>query len=351
MTSLDEYDYDLPPELIAQQPLAERDAARLLVVDRESGAIEHRRVRDLPALLSRGDCLVLNDTRVVPARIHGFRTATGGRWEGLFLETIDSGDWRLMSRTRGKLQPGETVTLVKPSDSAAPEEYALELLEQEPDGIWRARPETSEPAFTVLARFGAVPLPPYIERERPVESDLERYQTVFSRAPGAVAAPTAGLHFTPELLACCEQQGIGRVPVTLHVGIGTFRPLTDESFQSGRLHTEWCEVGDASAAKLNAVRAAGGRVVAVGTTSARTLESTWRDGAYRAVSTRTDLFIRPPYDFPAVDALLTNFHLPRSSLLVLVGALLGHDLMRRVYDTAIRERYRFYSYGDGMLVL
>lgn len=351
MTSLHDYDYDLPAELIAQHPLAERDSARLLVVDRATGELQHRQVRDLPELLSAGDCLVVNDTRVVPARIHGYRTQTGGRWEGLFLEALDSGEWRLMSQTRGKLVPGESVTLVGPPDGAAPEEYRLELIDREPDGIWRARPQDDTPALLTLQHYGAVPLPPYIEREQPSDEDRERYQTVFSQTPGAVAAPTAGLHFTPELLARCRQAGISQTAVTLHVGIGTFRPLTDESFQSGKLHSEWCEVGRRAAAELNAVREAGGRIFGIGTTSARTLESTSAGRLFQPKAMRTDLFIRPPYDFHAIDGLLTNFHLPKSSLLVLIASLVGVDLMRHAYETAIRERYRFYSYGDAMLIL
>eukprot|EP00913_Durusdinium_trenchii_P022827 g21431.t1 len=339
MNSLDDYDYDLPAELIAQHPLAERDAARLLVVDRASGELQHRRIRDLPDILGPGDCLVVNNTRVVPARVFGYRTATAGRWEGLFLETLESGEWRLMSQTRGKLVAGESVTLVAQPDSGGGQEYRLELVEREPDGIWRARPQTSEPALEILNRFGAVPLPPYIERQQPHEEDRERYQTVFSQTPGAVAAPTAGLHFTPELLSRCEQAGISRTAVTLHVGIGTFRPLSEESFETGRLHTEYCEVSEATAAHLNGVRNARGRVVAVGTTSARTLESTVNDGAFHPAAKRTDLFIRPPYQFQGIDGLLTNFHLPRSSLLVLIAAFLGLDLTRHVYQTAIEMRY------------
>ena len=354
MSRLEDYDYDLPDELIAKQPLPERDSARLLVVNRQTGQISHRQVRDLPELLAPNDCLVVNDTRVVPARLHGKRTATDGRWEGLFLEETPNREWRLMSSTRGKLQEGECVTLLDTHNSPADDptsEYRLTMLSREDDGIWTARPENDERAFEVLSRFGTVPLPPYIGRDHPTADDRDRYQTVFSRTLGAVAAPTAGLHFTPQLLARCEAANISRVSVTLHVGIGTFRPLTDESFQTGRLHSEWCEISEETATKLNAIRKTDGRVIAIGTTSVRTLESTAAGTQFQAVSKRTDLFIQPPYPFYAIDGMLTNFHLPRSSLLVLVGSYLGMELMKDVYTTAIQERYRFFSYGDAMLIL
>ncbi|GAB4144342.1 MAG: tRNA preQ1(34) S-adenosylmethionine ribosyltransferase-isomerase QueA [Planctomycetaceae bacterium] len=350
MNSLEEFDYHLPEELIAKEPLPRRDSARLLVVDRQSGKLSHLQVKDLPGLLRAGDCLVVNDTKVVPARLYGERTATGGRWEGLFLEETESGSWRLLSSTRGKLQPGEQITLYcQPQNSSS--EIRLTLRSREEDGIWTARMETDLSSWDVLNQCGTVPLPPYIGRAHPTEKDRDRYQTVYSQTPGAVAAPTAGLHFTPELLEACQSRGINRAAVTLHVGIGTFRPLSEESFRTGQLHSEWCEVSKQTAGRLNEVRKQGGKVVAVGTTSVRTLESTYRDRHYCAGALRTNLFIQPPYSFPAIDALMTNFHLPKSSLLVLVGALMGMDLMKHVYDVAIREKYRFYSYGDAMLIL
>ena len=346
---LSDYDYVLPDELIARHPAARRDEARLMVVDRQSGTIEHAVIRDLPQFLRPGDCLVLNDTRVLPARLQGVRTATGGRWEGLFLETRPDGAWLLMGQTRGKLQPGEQVML-RPFQGDAGE-YTLTLQDRDDDGLWTARPEDERSAFAVLEQFGAVPLPPYIERERPDLADVERYQTVYARTAGSVAAPTAGLHFTPELFDACEARGISRATVTLQVGIGTFRPISAERLDEHRMHAEWCELRPDTAAKLNAVRSAGGRIVAVGTTSVRTLESSGAAGSIQPWSGATQLFIRPPYRFQAVDVLLTNFHLPKSTLLVLVSTFTGRDLVRRAYAEAIARRYRFFSYGDAMLIL
>ena len=346
---LSDYDYVLPDELIARQPAARRDEARLMVVDRRSGTIEHTVIRDLPRFLRRDDCLVLNDTRVIPARLQGVRTATGGRWEGLFLETRPNGAWLLMGQTRGKLQPGEQVTL-RPFQGESGE-YTLTLWERDEDGLWTARPGDDRSALDVLEQFGTVPLPPYIERERPDRADVERYQTVYARTAGSVAAPTAGLHFTPELFAACEARGITRATVTLHVGIGTFRPISVERLDEHRMHSEWCELSAATATKLNGVQGGGGRIVAVGTTSVRTLESAAGSGTIQPWSGPTQLFIRPPYRFQAVDVLLTNFHLPKSTLLVLVSTFAGRELIRRAYAEAIAGRYRFFSYGDAMLIV
>jgi S-adenosylmethionine:tRNA ribosyltransferase-isomerase len=351
MDDLNLYEYWLPPELIAKEPLPRRDAARLLVVDRRSGTIAHRRVADLPEILKRGDRLVLNDTRVVPARLVGFRTATGGRWEGLYLRALPCGQWQLIGQSGGKLQSGEAITVVPAHRRDSDDTLNLSLLHCDSEGVWTAQPSSSEPSFDLLQRFGTVPLPPYIGRKLGSESDWERYQTAYARNPGAVAAPTAGLHFTPELLEACAARGIERSFVTLHVGIGTFRPITVDRLSEHAMHAEWCELPAAVCADLNQTRAGGGRVVAVGTTTVRTLESASRGGGLRPWKGETDLFIRPPYEFKAVDCLLTNFHLPRSTLLVLVSAFAGLDLIRRAYETAVRERYRFYSYGDAMLMM
>ncbi|MEX1097232.1 MAG: tRNA preQ1(34) S-adenosylmethionine ribosyltransferase-isomerase QueA [Planctomycetales bacterium] len=351
MDTLADYDYHLPPELIALRPPAARDAARLLVLRRDSGSLEHRSIRDLPELLPAGDRLVFNDTRVIPARVLGLRTSTGGKWEGLFLGVAPGGRWRLMGRTRGKLRAGECLTLLPAGNAAATQRFLLTLREREPDGTWQAEPETPADPLAALERFGTTPLPPYIEREADA-ADRERYQTTFARAPGAVAAPTAGLHFTPELLAACAARGIARTWITLHVGVGTFKPIAVENLDEHVMHSEWCGISDAAAAEMNQTRRRGGRIVAVGTTSVRTLESAAdAAGVAHARCGPTDLFIRPPYSFRAVDCLLTNFHLPRSTLLVLVSAFAGRDLVRRAYAAAIAERYRFYSYGDAMLVL
>lgn len=342
-----ELDYELPPELIAQHPCEPRDASRLLVLHRCDGRIEHRRFRDLPEYLRAGDVLVLNDTRVVPARLRA-RRATGGRVEVLFLRAED-GDWRVLLRAGGRLAVGESLR-VETGDGAAAGP-ALELVERLERGEWRVRPTQSEPAAEVLARFGETPLPPYIERGGAAGvDDRERYQTVYAAAPGAVAAPTAGLHFTPGLLETLGAKGVRRAAVTLHVGAGTFQPIEADDLRQHVMHAEWYEVSEAAASAVSAARAAGARVVATGTTSLRVLESFGR-GSVAAHSGWTRLFIYPPYTFRQVDALITNFHLPCSTLLALVMAFAGVETTRRAYAEAIRERYRFYSYGDAMLIL
>jgi S-adenosylmethionine:tRNA ribosyltransferase-isomerase len=355
MDELASYDYDLPPELIATEPLPQRDSSRMLVVERRTGTLQHRQVRDLPEILRPGDRLVLNDTQVVPARLFGSRTATGGKWEGLFLESLSSGEWRLIGQSGGRLRPGDTIALAPAHGdgraSQSEERLTLTLIERDADGVWMARPSTDEPAIDVLGRFGTVPLPPYIRRKRGTQSDWQRYQTTYARRPGAVAAPTAGLHFTPELLAACAERGIDRAFVTLHVGIGTFRPISVERLSEHVMHREWCEISEETCQLLTETRQRGGRIVAIGTTSVRTLETSSGSGLFQPWSGETNLFLRPPHKFRAVDCLLTNFHLPRSTLLVLVSALAGFDLIRKAYEAAVRERYRFYSYGDSMLIL
>lgn len=348
MSELDRFDYKLPPHLIAQQPIPRRSDARLLVVHRQAAEISHRHIRDLPELLRAGDTLVLNNTRVVPARILGHRVATGGRWEGLFLSVTASGDWRLLCKTRGKLHAPESIQL---HNQQGQDDARLWLLQREADGVWLGRPETGEHPFSILDRIGRVPLPPYIRSGEMVESDVANYQTVFASRPGAVAAPTAGLHFTPELLNRLEKAGVGRTEVTLHVGLDTFRPIQVENLDQHQMHSEWGELSPSAVAELQATRDRRGRVVAVGTTSVRVLETAARSGTLQPWTGETNLFIRPPYQFRAVDALLTNFHLPRTTLLLLVSAFGGEDLIRTAYQEAIREQYRFYSYGDAMLIL
>lgn len=358
MTRVDDYDYELPKHLIAQHPLARRADARLMLVNRQTGEISHHHIRDLGELLQAGDALVLNNTRVVPARLLGSRSATGGRWEGLFLTADEAGNWRILAKARGKLQPGETIDLVDPEGRVR---YALRLLVQEAAGGWIVRPEPLDHAhgtpatdldpWSVLEAVGHVPLPHYIRGGQMIDADRQRYQTVYARQQGAVAAPTAGLHFTRELLDRLAAAGIAQVEVTLHVGIDTFRPLPVDQLEEHAMHSEWGRIDADAAARLEAARAAGGRIVAVGTTSVRVLETAARGGQLTAWQGATDLFIRPPYEFRAVDALLTNFHLPRSTLLVLVRCFGGDDLIRRAYETAIAEEYRFYSYGDAMLIV
>jgi S-adenosylmethionine:tRNA ribosyltransferase-isomerase len=339
----DAFDFDLPDSLIAQHPVEPRDSSRLMVVRRVAGTLEHRVFRDLPELLSPGDVLVRNNTKVIPARLVGRREATGGAWEGLFLRCTPGGTWEILSKTRGRPTPGEYVVV---GDG-----LRLELLEKDDSGRWTVRPESDEPAGALLDRHGVVPLPPYIRKGVEGPGDRARYQTVFASVEGSVAAPTAGLHFTDDVFRRLDDRGIDRVDVTLHVGLGTFRPIEAERIEDHTLHTEWASLSSEVAGHLGRVRADGGRIVAVGTTSARTLETAARDGEIRPFDGETSLYLRPGHEFRAVNALLTNFHLPRSSLLVLVAALTGYDLMRASYAEAIRLGYRFYSYGDAMLIM
>jgi len=348
MADADLYDYELPRELIAQEPLADRSAARLLLVDRATGAFQHRHVRDLPGILRPGDLLVVNDTRVVPARLVGRREKTGGRWEGLFLRVdAASGAWQLLASTRGRPAVGERVMLV---DRDGADALPLALVGRAEGGTWLAMPDVAEAFPAVLARVGRVPLPGYIRGGAEEEGDVERYQTVFAREAGAAAAPTAGLHFTEPLLAELAARGIGRARVTLHVGLDTFRPITADRLEDHPMHTEWCECPAETVDAIAATRARGGRVVAVGTTAARTLETAARGGAVAAWSGPTDLFIRPGFEFRAVDCLLTNFHMPRTTLMVLVSTFSSRGLIAAAYEEAIRQRYRFLSYGDAMLI-
>jgi len=348
MTNIDQYDYHLPSDLIAQQPLEKRTDARLLVVNRQTQEILHQHVRDLPEFLQAGDSLVLNNTKVVPARLMGRRVNTGGRWQGLFVETDPNGNWLVLAKTRGKIQPGEKVVL---ENREAREDTELELLASLGGGQWAVKPLTEESPFDLLERVGRVPLPHYIRGGEMMPEDWKDYQTVFAENPGAVAAPTAGLHFTHELLNKISAQGVDRQFVTLHVGMGTFRPIGVEDIDQHEMHFEVGEITQATADRLNEVRANGGRVVSVGTTATRVLETAAADGKLSAWTGKTNLFIRPPYQFQAVDVLLTNFHLPKSTLLILVRTFGGDELLRRAYQEAIDEEYRFYSYGDAMLIL
>jgi S-adenosylmethionine:tRNA ribosyltransferase-isomerase len=336
--------YDLPPQLIAQEPCIPRDESRLLVVRRAEASLSHHRFYELPNLLSPGDLLVLNDTQVVPARLLGRRARTGGKWEGLFLREAPGGNWEMLTKSGGRLLPGEEIEV-------EPGPLRLHLVEKTPLGHWLAQPCEPGPALTLLQRYGRVPLPPYIRKGQAAEQDSERYQTVYARRVGAVAAPTAGLHFTPAVFDALEQRGIEQTFVTLHVGPGTFQPVKADDVTQHAMHSEWGEVPESAAAALATCREQGGRIVAVGTTSVRLLETVAASGPLRPWAGETDLFIYPPYRFGAVDVLLTNFHLPRSTLLLLAAAFAGVDLLRQAYNTAIKEGYRFYSYGDAMLIL
>jgi S-adenosylmethionine:tRNA ribosyltransferase-isomerase len=345
------YDYELPNELIARQPAARRDAARLMFVDRQAETVQHRLISDLPDLLRAGDCLVLNDSRVVPARLLGRRAATGGRWEGLFLEMTRSGAWRILSQCRGRLQVGEHIEVYPAHDPVSADRLMLQLVEREEDGTWQARPTECVDLWPALDKFGTVPLPPYICRQLARQDDFARYQTVYARHRGSVAAPTAGLHFTPDLLARCTERGIGQAFVTLHVGVGTFRPISVDRLEAHHMHSEWCEVGLETIRKMALAVERRSRRIAVGTTTVRALESAATVGRLEAWRGATDLFIRPPFEFRAIDGLLTNFHLPRSTLLVLVCTFAGRDLIMHAYSEAIQQNYRFYSYGDAMLIV
>jgi S-adenosylmethionine:tRNA ribosyltransferase-isomerase len=341
-SELSDYDYELPPDRVARYPAARRDASRLLAVG-ESGELRHLGFHDVVSLFRPGDALVVNETKVMPARLLG-RKPTGAPAEVLLLRPVPGGAdpllWEALVRPGGKLKPGRTVLVA--------DDLSVEIQDSAPGSGRVVRLVTSLPVEVALARHGHVPLPPYIDREdEPL--DRERYQTVYAREPGSVAAPTAGLHFTPELLAALEAAGVRRAALTLHVGMGTFRPVEQGELDAHALHEEWFSVPEATADAVNAARAAGGRVWAVGTTTARALESAAEeDGSVRAASGSTDLFIRPGYAFKAVDCLLTNFHLPRSTLLMLVSAFAGYRHTMAAYGEAISKGYRFYSYGDAM---
>ena len=339
-----DYDFDLPPELVAQAPAARRDASRLLVVDRATGRRSHESFADLLRHVPAGDALVLNETRVFPARLLGAR-ASGAEAE-VFLLHPEGGDektWRALVRPGAKLKPGRSVRIA--------DGFTVRILASTPTGERIVRLDTELPVDDALQLHGQMPLPPYVDRAAGPD-DRERYQTVFARERGSVAAPTAGLHFTPELLGALEAKGVRVVRLVLHVGVGTFRPVEAEDPAEHEMHSEWYSVPPEAAAALAEVRAAGGSIWAVGTTVARTLESVaTEDGAVPAGSGWTNIFIRPPYRFRAVDHLVTNFHLPRSTLLMLVSAFCGYELAMETYREAVQERYRFFSYGDAMLLV
>ena len=350
--SLHHYDYVLPTELIAQEPLPDRSDARLLVVDRSTQSFEHRHIKDLPQFFQPQDCLVLNDTKVIPARLVGKRTRTGGRWEGLFLQPAEPNLWQIIGKTRGKMQVGETVQLHSPDGK---NDLHIELVAKKEDGTWLAKPlETADSRWqtatdlALLDQIGWTPIPPYIRGGKPLAYDKERYQTVYATHSGSVAAPTAGLHLTPKVLETIKQKGTATASVTLHVGMGTFKPIAANNIEEHRMHSEWCSLSAESATTLRQCQKNGGRIVAVGTTSVRTLESA--SGVLAPFEGTTSLFIRPPYRFKNVDVLLTNFHFPKSTLLILVRTFGGDEFIREAYQEAIREKYRFFSYGDAMLI-
>jgi S-adenosylmethionine:tRNA ribosyltransferase-isomerase len=337
-----DFDYELPPELIAQVPLATRDASRLLVLNRGTGAVSHRQFVDLPDLVAAGDLVVVNDSRVIPARLLARRSG-GGAAEVLLIARETDGTWRALVRPGARIRAGSRLRL--------PGDDAIEIVAMLPSGQRRVRLAGDGGDEAIIARHGQVPLPPYITRE-PQDLDRERYQTVYAAAPGSVAAPTAGLHFTPGLLARLEERGAAVARLTLHVGPGTFRPVAAADPDHHVLDAEWFTLPSATARRIAETRERGRDVWAVGTTVARTLEACGEPaGTVRAEAGRTALFIRPGHSFRVVDHLLTNFHLPRSTLLMLVAAFAGREQVLQAYAEAIRHRYRFYSYGDAMLVL
>jgi S-adenosylmethionine:tRNA ribosyltransferase-isomerase len=337
-----DYDFTLPADRIAQMPAEPRDASRLMVLDRATGSISHRTFRDIGQIIPAGDVLVLNTTRVFRARLLGTRDGSGAPAEVLLLKPLGDGRFEALVRPGGKLAPGRLVT-VSP-------ELSVEI-EQVTDRRTRiVRLRTALLADDAIDRYGHVPLPPYVTRAD-TAIDADRYQTVYARERGSIAAPTAGLHFTPALLAALTRRGVERADVVLHVGAGTFKPVETDDPAAHRMHEEWYSVPPETAHALAAARARGAKVWAVGTTSARTLESAaLGDGRVAATAGETRLFIRPPFAWNAVDRLITNFHLPRSTLLMLVAAFAGYDLTMRAYREAVGAGYRFFSYGDAMLI-
>lgn len=335
-----DFDFYLPEELIAQTPLERRDGSRLLALDKYSGEIEHRHFYDLPDFLKAGDCLVMNNSRVLPARLIGTRK-TGGMVELVLLRDLGDGRWECLSRPGRKTKPGTELSFGDGELNAAVEavvEGGNRIVRFDYEGIF----------LEVLERLGKMPLPPYIKEEL---NEPERYQTVYSRELGSAAAPTAGLHFTEELLEKLRAKGVKLCYVTLHVGLGTFRPVKEDEIEDHEMHSEFCVIPEETAQAVNETKRAGGRIIAVGTTSCRTLESFAKeDGTLEACSGWTNIFIYPGYKFKCIDALITNFHLPESTLIMLVSALAGRENILNAYKTAVEERYRFFSFGDAMFI-
>jgi S-adenosylmethionine:tRNA ribosyltransferase-isomerase len=343
-------DYYLPEELIAQQPAKSRSGSRLLVLERRPGRITDSRFAKIGEYLREGDCLVLNDTKVLAARFFA-RRQTGGKLEGLFLEQPAKGVWEVMLKGLGKVKAGERIQL---KDISGADFCCAEVVEKRSDGKCVLRVESDGPAEKVLERIGFAPVPPYIKRDadlRQAANDRERYQTVYARHLGAVAAPTAGLHFTKKLIRQLEGQGIKVAYITLHVGEGTFKPVTAEKIEGHKIHPERFSIDVRNTRIINEAKEKGGRIIAVGTTSVRAIETVAASSKIQANSGQTRLFITPGYRFKMVDAMVTNFHLPRSTLLALVAAFAGLDTVLAAYRHAVEERYRFYSYGDAMLIM
>ncbi|MFR8404451.1 MAG: tRNA preQ1(34) S-adenosylmethionine ribosyltransferase-isomerase QueA [Monoglobus pectinilyticus] len=340
MTTKDFY-YDLPPELIAQHPLKDRAGSRLLVLDKETGKIEHKNFRNIIEYLNPGDCLVMNNTRVIPARLYGVKEDTGGKIEFLLLKRIDLNTWNVILKPGKRVRTGARFVF---GDGL----LKAEVIEVRPDGNRIVRFEYDGVWEELLDKLGEMPLPPYIKEKL---EDKERYQTVYSKIEGSAAAPTAGLHFTNELLEDIKDKGVKTAYLTLHVGLGTFRPVSVENVEEHVMHTEHYEVSQEAADIINETRKSGGRIIAVGTTSVRTLETVAEDnGTMKAEIGDTSIFIYPGYKFKVTDSIITNFHLPESTLLMLVSAFAGKENIFEAYEQAVKEKYRFFSFGDAMLL-
>jgi S-adenosylmethionine:tRNA ribosyltransferase-isomerase len=352
-----DFDFVLPPELIAQHPASKRDESRLLILHRNENRVEHRRFPNLLEFLRAGDVLVLNNSRVIPARLRGVNARTGGKFEVLLLEENAQNDWWAMMRPGKNARIGTQIICPKAGGQAG--DIRATVIETNDEGHRRLHFSGTPDISRELDRLGEVPLPPYIERQIQQQEDRERYQTVYARTDGSVAAPTAGLHFTPELLEQIRARGVQICFITLHVGAGTFLPVKTESLAAHKMHEERFEVSEEAANAINAAKNSGRRVIATGTTTVRVLESVsaHNNGKMTKTIEKTGIFIHPPFSFQVVDALLTNFHLPRSTLLMLVSAFAapgetrGREMILSAYAGAIRERYRFFSYGDAMLIL
>ena len=345
----EDLNYTLPAELIAQHPSQKRQTSRLLVLDRTASTLADRHFSDLAEYLRPGDCLALNNTKVLPARFYA-QKLTGAQLEGLFLHEEPDGQWQVLLKNARKVKSGEPIELLDRAGNVWEQATANP---SEVKGQWLLKPMKSADAFSALDAIGLPPLPPYIKRDREdpdTTDDLQRYQTVYAAQPGAVAAPTAGLHFNEPMLEQLQQAGVKLAYITLHVGIGTFRPVQTETLDEHPMHEERYEVSTEAAEIINSTVDAGGRIIAVGTTSVRTLESIAADRHVQPSQGKTKLFIQPGYEFKIVDAMVTNFHLPKSTLLALVGAFAGLDFMMKAYQHAIEQKYRFYSYGDAMLI-
>ena len=340
---LTDYDYDLPEVLIAQQPCPQRDASRLMVVDRKTRKIHHTQFSQIGEFLPDRSLLVINDTKVIPARLLGRKLPTGGKIELLLTRQKGANTWEAMVKPGRRVTHGTRIAF---GDGA----LIGKVLAKSPLGLYTVRFKYNGDFGEVLARVGKVPLPPYIKRE-PNRTDKEEYQCVYAKEAGAIAAPTAGLHFTLDLMDNLKRGGIHQVPLTLHVGLGTFQPVKEQDIEMHKMHSEYFELSRTSANRINAVKREGRKLVAVGTTSVRALETVASDCSVNPYQGYTDIFIYPGYQFKVVDALVTNFHLPKSTLLMLVSAFAGHEFIFEAYQEAIAQKYRFYSYGDAMLIL